>query len=169
MNINIHRYFKYIVQNSFAGSNFCPIPLRRIIYNLCGNKIQGSVGRNTFLGYGPKGKLTMGGGSYCNAKCFFDLSDDVVIGKDCSIGMGCTFITSTHEIGCPQKRGGTSITKRITVGDGVWVGGKVSILPGVNIGDGVVIGTGAVVNKDLEPNCLYAGVPAKLIKRLSNE
>ncbi len=83
--------------------------------------------------------------------------------------MGCTFITSTHEIGCPQKRGGTSITKRITVGDGVWVGGKVSILPGVNIGDGVVIGTGAVVNKDLEPNCLYAGVPAKLIKRLSNE
>ena len=61
MDINIHRYLKLIVQNSFAGSNFCPVPLRKIIYNWCGHQIKGSVGRNNFLGYGPKGRLKMGG------------------------------------------------------------------------------------------------------------
>ncbi len=81
--------------------------------------------------------------------------------------MKCTFITSTHRIGDNLKRGGEDLYKGIKVGNGVWIGASVSILPGVTIGNGVVIGTGAVVTKDCESNCLYAGVPAKLIRRLA--
>ena len=109
----------------------------------------------------------MGGGSFSNANCFFDLSEDVIIGKNCSIGMRVTFITSSHKIGDSSKRGGQSYAKKIVVGDGGWIGANVSILPGVTIGDGVVIGTGAVVIGDCEPNCVYAGVPAKIVKRLN--
>ena len=56
------------------------------------------------------------------------------------------------------------ITKPITVGDNVYIGNNVIILPGVNIGSNVVIGAGAVVSKDIPGNSLAVGVPAKVIK-----
>ena len=59
--MKIKIYFKYILQNTFAGSNFCPISLRQTIYRMLGHHIKGKVGRGNFLGYGPKGKLTIGG------------------------------------------------------------------------------------------------------------
>ena len=51
------------------------------------------------------------------------------------------------------------------IGNDVWIGNDVRIFPGVTIGDGAVVGTGAVVTKDLEPYGIYAGVPAKLIRK----
>jgi maltose O-acetyltransferase len=56
--------------------------------------------------------------------------------------------------------------KSVFIGNGVWVGVNATILPGITIGDGCVIAAGAVVTSDCEPNCLYGGVPAKIIKRL---
>ena len=166
MNVDIHLYWTNILQNTFAGSDFCPRPLRKKIYNILGHDIRGSVGRGSFLGYSPKGRLTLGEGSFSNAKCFFDLSEDIIIGDNCAIGMSVTFITSSHEIGNKDKRGGMGKSRKIVIGNGCWIGANVSILPGVTIGEGVVIGTGAVVIKDCEPNCVYAGVPAKIVRRL---
>ncbi len=56
------------------------------------------------------------------------------------------------------------------IGDGVWLGMRAMIMPGVHIGEGAVVAAGAIVTKDLEPYCLYAGAPAKLVrKRFSDE
>ena len=52
------------------------------------------------------------------------------------------------------------------MGNNVWIGGNVCVLPGVTIGDNVVIGAGSVVTKDIPANCLVAGNPGKIIKRL---
>lgn len=52
------------------------------------------------------------------------------------------------------------------VDDGTWIGSCSLILPGVHIGKGVIIAAGSVVTKDCEDNCLYAGNPAKLVRRL---
>jgi acetyltransferase-like isoleucine patch superfamily enzyme len=52
----------------------------------------------------------------------------------------------------------------VVIGDDVWIGTKVIILPGVNIGDGAVVGAGAVVTKDVDPYTVIAGVPARVIK-----
>lgn len=52
----------------------------------------------------------------------------------------------------------------VVIGNDVWIGANVSILPGVHIGDGAVLAAGAVVNKDVEPYEIVGGVPAKHIK-----
>jgi acetyltransferase-like isoleucine patch superfamily enzyme len=54
----------------------------------------------------------------------------------------------------------------IRVGRGAWVGAGVIVLPGVTIGDGAIIGAGSVVTKDVPPDCIYAGAPAKLVRTL---
>lgn len=68
--------------------------------------------------------------------------------------------------------GGTSSIRNnppITIGNDVWIGANVCILPGVHIGDGAVLAAGAVVTKDVEPYAVVGGVPAKLIKYRFNE
>lgn len=54
----------------------------------------------------------------------------------------------------------------IVIGNNVWLGDRVAILPGVHIGNNVIVGVGAVVTKNLPSNCIAAGVPAKIIKKL---
>lgn len=56
-------------------------------------------------------------------------------------------------------------TKPVEIGNNVWIGENVSILPGVRIGDGCIIGANSVVNKDIPDNCIAAGVPAEIIKK----
>nr|WP_243895920.1 acyltransferase [Paenibacillus sp. F411] len=77
------------------------------------------------------------------------------------------FCTDTHEIGTSDERGGERKLLPIKVDDGCWIGARVTILPGVTVGQGCIIAAGAVVTKDCEPNGLYAGVPARRIKDLS--
>lgn len=61
------------------------------------------------------------------------------------------------------------LAKPVRIGNDVWIGGNVTILPGVTIGNNVVIAAGAVVTKDVTDNSLVGGVPAKLIKKLEND
>ena len=61
------------------------------------------------------------------------------------------------------------IAKPVTIGNDVWIGGNVTILPGVNIGNNVVIAARAVVTKDVPDNSLIGGVPAKIIRQLEND
>ena len=57
----------------------------------------------------------------------------------------------------------------MVIGDNVWLGEKVAVLPGVRIGHGVVVGAGAVVTRDVPDHCIVAGVPARVIKRYDFE
>lgn len=57
----------------------------------------------------------------------------------------------------------------ITIGEDCWLCGNVIVLPGVTIGNGSIIGAGSVVTKDVPPNCVVAGNPAKIIRRLEVE
>lgn len=93
-------------------------------------------------------------------------SAKIQIGDNVRIAMDVSFICISHEIGPSSRRAAADTYKDITVGDGVWIGAKATILQGVNIGSGTIIGAGSLVLNDCEPDCLYAGVPAKLIKRL---
>ncbi len=112
------------------------------------------IGNNTFINYRRQFNTGWDG----NAK--------ITISENVYIAMDVSFICVSHEIGTSECRAGAGIYEDIFVGPGAWIGARSTILPGVNIGEGVVIGAGSVVVKDCEPNCLYAGAPAKKIKEL---
>jgi len=57
----------------------------------------------------------------------------------------------------------------VTIGNDVWLGQQVRLMPGVTIGDGVIVATRAVVTKDLEPYGIYGGIPARLIRKRFSE
>ena len=89
----------------------------------------------------------------------------ITLGKNVHITNGVKFIT--HDGGTLLFRKeipDLEITKPITVGNDVYIGNDVIILPGVNIGNRVVIGAGAVVSKDIPDNSVAVGVPARVIK-----
>ncbi len=89
----------------------------------------------------------------------------ITIGKNVYITDGCKFIT--HDGGVLILRQivpDLEITKPIVIGDNVYFGNNVIVLPGVTIGSNVVVGAGAVVTKDIPDNSVAAGVPARVIK-----
>ncbi len=94
------------------------------------------------------------------------LSSGVKIGNDVMMGPYCMMFTSNHAIGdltTPMRKQGHAERKPIVIGNDIWIGARVTILPGVHVGDGSVIGAGAVVTKDVEPYSIVAGNPAKKI------
>ena len=105
--------------------------------------------------------------SYINKECLLDAKGgNITIGKNVGIGYRCQLLTTNHSYTDKKKRTGKVIASDITIGDGCWIGAGSIINPGVTIGDGCVIASGSVVTRDCISNGLYAGVPAKMIKRL---
>ncbi|MEP7190805.1 MAG: DapH/DapD/GlmU-related protein, partial [Roseiflexaceae bacterium] len=76
-------------------------------------------------------------------------------------------LTGSHEVGPPSQRAAALYTKTVTIGDGAWLGARCTILPGVTIGAGAIVAAGAVVNRDVPPNTLVAGIPAHVVKSLA--
>jgi len=157
--------------NTIASSSLVPYKIRSSIYELYGMKINHSViYPNCFFAGNTSGNnITIGQGSFINHRCYFDHSESIEIGEFCLIAMDVMFITTSHEIGEPKCRAGKHIALPIKVGNGCWICARATICPGVTIGDGCVIASGAVVNKDCVSNGLYAGVPAKRMRELSQE
>ena len=90
-----------------------------------------------------------------------------VIGKYVMMGEDCTIITRNHAFqrtDIPMMYQGFEEEKPVYIGDDVWIGDRVTILPGVHIGNGCIIAAGAVVTEDVEPYTIVGGVPAKKIR-----
>jgi maltose O-acetyltransferase len=91
----------------------------------------------------------------------------VTFGDYCMVGPGTLIATTGHPMEPEGRRERLAISEPITVGDDVWIGGNCVITGGVNIGSNVVVAAGAVVTKDVPDNCVVAGVPAKVIRKLA--
>ena len=92
----------------------------------------------------------------------------VKIGRNAFIGPNVSMYTACHPLEADERNKGIEWAEPITIGDNVWIGGGVTIVPGVTIGDNVVIGAGSVVTKSFPDNCLIAGNPARIIKHIDN-
>ncbi len=109
--------------------------------------------------------ISIGENTFINHCCHFQDHGGITIGKNCYIGPRCNFETLNHSFN-PAKRG-TIIPKPIIIKDNVWIGANVTILQGVTIEENSIIAAGAVVTKNVPSNSVYAGVPAKLIKKIN--
>lgn len=90
----------------------------------------------------------------------------VTIGDDCFIGPNVSIYTACHSTDPVERNSRQEWAKPVTIGNNVWLGGSVTILPGVIIGDNVTIGAGSVVVKDIPSNSVAAGNPCKVIKSI---
>ena len=90
----------------------------------------------------------------------------VTIGDDCFIGPNVSIYTACHSTDPVERNTRMEWAEPVTIGDNVWIGGSVTILPGVTVGNNVTIGAGSVVTKDIPDNVVAVGNPCKVIKRL---
>lgn len=91
----------------------------------------------------------------------------ITLGSNVHIVSGCHFVNHDGGVLILRHRfPKLEVTRRITVGDNVYIGINCTLLPGVTIGSNVVIGAGSVVTRDVPDNCVAAGVPARIVKSL---
>lgn len=92
----------------------------------------------------------------------------VKIGSRTLFGPSVSLYPATHPLSAETRNGtkGPEFGAPITIGEDCWLCGNVIVLAGVTIGNGSVVGAGSVVTKDVPPNCVVAGSPARIIRRL---
>lgn len=102
------------------------------------------------------------------AGCLLIARDKIIIGENSTLAYGTTILTSADPNGPYNALAALYPYRKapVVIGDNVWIGANVTILPGVTIGDFVVVAAGSVVTKDVPSGVLVAGVPAIVKKRL---
>ena len=119
---------------------------------------------NFYCDYGFN--IYLGKNFYSNHNLVILDANKVEFGDNVFIGPNCGFYTSGHPLDYEIRNKGLEYAKPIKVGNNVWIGGNVCVLPGVTIGDNVVIGAGSVVNKDIPSNVVAVGNPCKVVKEI---
>lgn len=169
--LKIKKLFGYAFYHFFAGwlphyqlglDWKLPRKLRAFAVKLyiaqCGADVD--VGRKVKL----SAKLRLGARSSIGD--FSYLQGDITIGSDVMMAPRCVLIADDHrfdDLSRPMNTQGTNF-QNIVIGNDVWIGYGVTILPGVTVGDGAICAAGAVVTKDVQPYAIVGGNPARMIK-----
>ena len=136
--------------------------IMRQILGKCGENF--NIESNVWFDYGYNTEV--GENFYANHDCVFLDTNKLIFGNDVFIAPQCGFYTAGHPLDAERRNALLEFAKPIRVGNSVWFGGGVKVLPGVTIGDNVVIGAGSVVVHDIPSNSVAVGNPARVIKKL---
>ncbi len=148
----------------FNRSSVHDLPARRdILVELLGAVGEGTVLRPPFhCDYGYQ--IRIGTRTFINYGLMALDVATITIGDDVQIGPNVQLLTPTHPIDPERRRAKWEAAEPITIGDNVWLGGGVIVLPGVTIGADTVVGAGAVVSRDLPERVVAVGNPARVIR-----
>ena len=135
-----------------------------------------SVGNPFICDYGRN--ISLGDNVSINMNCTFVDCNKITVGSNVLISSNVQIYTATHPVELRDRltpewtsESGEYFCRTyalpVTIGDGCWIGGGVIILPGVTIGRGSVIGAGSVVTKDIPENCVAAGNPCRILRRIN--
>ena len=141
---------------------------RTILRRLLGNIGQASIVESPFhCVYGHN--IHIGDHVYLNVLCAILDCAEVRIGHHVMFGPAVQVYTAAHLLQAEARIQGLEVAKPILIEDNVWIGGGAILLPGVTIGRNAVVGAGAVVPRDVLPNTVVAGNPAKVIRVINQE
>ena len=139
--------------------------LRRILVELLGSVGEGAEIRQPLaVDFGAH--ISIGARSFANSGLTALDVAHITIGADVQIGPNVQLLTPTHPLDPEERLEKWESGRPITIGDNVWLGGGVIVVPGVTIGEHTVVGAGSVVTKDLPARVLAVGNPAQVIRRL---
>lgn len=113
--------------------------------------------------------IFVGENFYCNFHNIFLDICPIVIGDNCLFGPNVQLYTASHPLEPAKRNSGQELGKPIQIGDNVWLGGSVVIIPGVTLGNNVVVAAGSVVTKSFPDNVVIGGNPAQIIKTIEEE
>ncbi len=113
--------------------------------------------------------IKIGKNFYANHGCVITDEAEVIFGDNVFIGPNCGFYTAGHPLSYDLRAAGLEYAKKIVVGNDVWFGGNVVVLPGVTIGDDTIVGAGSVVTRDIPSGVVAAGNPCRVIRSISEE
>ncbi len=109
----------------------------------------------------------IGEATFINHGAYLMDAGKITIGSHCFIGPNCGMYTAIHAMLPEERNRGIERAKPIVLGDNVWLGGDVTILPGVTIGSNTVIGAGSVVTKDIPSGVVAAGNPCRVMREIT--
>ena len=142
-----------------------PEERRRLLEELLGSFGEGAEIRPPlYCDYGYR--IRFGAGTFANfGLTALDVAE-ISIGDDVQIGPSVQLLTPTHPLDAELRRAKWEAALPITIGDNVWLGGGAIVLPGVTVGENAVVGAGAVVTRDVPPNTVVVGNPARAVRSL---
>lgn len=117
-----------------------------------------------YFDYGTN--ISIGDNFYVNANSTWLDAATITVGDNVKIGPNVQLITINHPLDPDERRTGIEYAAPIVIGDDVWIGAGVIILPGITIGQGATIAAGSVVTKDVPAHTVVGGNPAKILKHL---
>ena len=159
----IYHFYAKRLPRSYSGLKLGQKKLRglcgKLILKCCGKEV--NIEKNALF----SSKVSLGdySGIGVNAKLYGTVS----IGNYVMMGEDCTIITRNHRFDrtdIPMMEQGFEKERPVTIEDDVWIGDRVTILPGVTVGSGSIIAAASVVTHDVPPYAIVAGIPAKVIK-----
>jgi len=139
----------------------------RVIHQLLGKRGKNFVIEPPFYcDYGYN--IEIGDNFFVNMNCVILDEAKVSFGDNVFIAPNCGFYTAGHPLDVERRNKGLEYAYPISVGNNVWIGAQVCVLPGVTIGDGTVIAAGSVVTKSIPPGVVAAGNPCKVIRPITD-
>lgn len=136
--------------------------MMQILGKTCENFL---IEQNFWCDYGYN--IEIGENFYANHNLTILDPAKVIFGDNVFIGPSCGFYTAGHPIDAETRNKGLEYAYPIKVGNNVWFGGNVTVMPGVTIGDNVVIGAGSVVTKDIPTGVIAVGNPCKVLREIN--
>jgi acetyltransferase-like isoleucine patch superfamily enzyme len=138
--------------------------VRKVLTEITGSKVDETttVAIPFYTNFGRF--ITIGKRVYINHACSFLDMGGITLEDDVLIGPKVNLVTENHPLNPADRR--SLISKPIIIKRNAWIGAAATILPGVIIGENSVVAAGAVVSKDVPPNTVVGGVPAKVIKTI---
>ncbi|MGK9043938.1 sugar O-acetyltransferase [Mammaliicoccus vitulinus] len=113
--------------------------------------------------------INIGENFYANMDCIFLDVNYINIGNNVMFGPRVSLYTAGHPLDPTIRNDQLEFGQAINIEDNVWIGGSATILPGLTVGKNSIVAAGAIVTKNVPPNTVVAGNPAKIIKHITKD